>query len=268
MAIVSLCQFRITALVYTDTLGVTALTVSTVTGFPPGIPGAFAWTGPGSSTQEITTTVAPYTEETNFGCGNPKEQYATNVPFITAYNYPDGSSLQIGYESAIANTYTGRIASITLRTGATIRYNYTGVNCGDGHPRGHVLRLMGSRPIQLSRITPRNKRSRPCVIPSATSLFTPSMVPLQSIKAYFMARGSRARRSTKILVPSKHPPIRLSAVLGHDLLQRHSLDMCHILDHLSYSVAKYNSLSQRDVDKLDCKVEKRSMGKYNVYIKV
>ena len=127
---------------YTDTLGVTALTVSTVTGFPPGIPGAFAWTGPGSSTQEITTTVAPYTEETNFGCGNPKEQYATNVPFITAYNYPDGSSLQIGYESAIANTYTGRIASITLRTGATIRYNYTGVNCGDGHP------------LSLTRTTP------------------------------------------------------------------------------------------------------------------
>ena len=200
--------------------------MSTVTGFPPGIPGAFALTGPGSSTQEITTTVAPCTEETNFGCGNPKEQYATNVPFITAYNYPDGSSLQIGYESAIANTYTGRIASITLRTGATIRYNYTGVNCGDGPP----LSLTRTTPDGITTYTAVENYSTQQTVttvrdPLATSLFTPSMVPLQSIKAYFMARGSRARRSTKILVPSKHPPIRLlrcprtrfvtTALLGH-----------------------------------------------------
>ncbi len=97
--------------------------------------------GPNATTPEYKLTFTTYTVNQDFGCGLTVPTASTTY-LLTALGYPDGSAASFTYESNSlhAGTTTGRIASITLPTGATIGYTYVGgtngVNCADGTTSG------------------------------------------------------------------------------------------------------------------------------------
>jgi RHS repeat-associated protein len=132
---------------FTDTLGATALTIS---GAPPG---NVTYTFPNSSGGNSTVTVA-YTSfniQTNFQCSGVNEYSATGVNLPTSITQADGSQYQIAYEQtpSYGTGYTtGRIASLTLPTGGTISYSYSGsnhgINCSDGSISGLTRTLKPS----------------------------------------------------------------------------------------------------------------------------
>jgi RHS repeat-associated protein len=125
--------------VFTDSLGQAALTVT------PGINTTYRYQWLNASGQQSQATVnitSPLYWGTNF-CG---VQF-TGGPFTTAsgVTFADGSSLTIGFEQAVGITnpqggpyYTGRFSSLTIPSGATITYAYSGgtagINCSDGTP--------------------------------------------------------------------------------------------------------------------------------------
>lgn len=128
------------ATTFTDTLNTTALTVS---GSPQSPPVSYQWTNP--SSQPSTTTVN-YTQEiveTNFACSGITDYGRTtqiNQNLVTSINLPDGTSYTFIYEPTPnpvhSGAVTGRIASVSLPTGGTIRYQYSagnsGITCADG----------------------------------------------------------------------------------------------------------------------------------------
>lgn len=123
---------------FTDTLGMTALTVS---GGAPN-PQVFTYTTTTGTAASVTMNFATYTVQTNFGCSGVNEYPATSVSLVSSVVYPDGSAFSFTYEPTPGNgaAVTGRVQSITLRTGATITYTYTGGNngiiCADGSAAG------------------------------------------------------------------------------------------------------------------------------------
>jgi hypothetical protein len=126
----------------TDTLGQTAMTTTGI-GLNGQMPGTatFTWTDALSHNQTVTLTPqspSP-TLYTAFGCaadGSP----IPNSTLPASISFPDTSSAGFTWEISPLNgsDYTGRIASITLPTGGTISYAYSGgtngINCLDGTP--------------------------------------------------------------------------------------------------------------------------------------
>ena len=86
--------------------------------------------------------------QTAFGCPNVADYPATPVYLLTSVGLPDSTSYFFTYEPTTtgSNNVTGRLASVTLPTGGTISYTYSGGNhgitCGDGSASG------------LTRVTP------------------------------------------------------------------------------------------------------------------
>lgn len=123
---------------FTDTLGMTALTVS---GGAPN-PQVFTYTTTTGTAASVTINYASYTVQTNFGCSGTNEFPATSASLVSSVVYPDGSTFSFTYETTPGNAaaVTGRVASITLSTGSTISYTYTGGNngimCADGSTTG------------------------------------------------------------------------------------------------------------------------------------
>ena len=128
---------------YTDTLGGTALTIS---GTAPN-PVTYTYNAPGpngtGASAFLTVTYQTYTVKTNFGCTNVVEYPATSFSLVDRITLADGSFYQFHYEPTpgFAGDYTGRLASITLPTGGSITYAYSGggsgvngINCSDGSP--------------------------------------------------------------------------------------------------------------------------------------
>lgn len=85
--------------------------------------------------------------ETNFGCSGVTDygrSTQVNQNLVSSISLPDGTSYTITYEATPspvhAGAVTGRIASVTLPTGGTISYQYTGSNngivCADGSTAG------------------------------------------------------------------------------------------------------------------------------------
>jgi YD repeat-containing protein len=121
---------------YVDASGNTLLTRS---GAYPNF--TYSYTGPGAGAETYTPVYTLFTTASNFGC--PGElQYTPKNYLITKLTRPDGSSYSFSYEPTlgISGAVTGRIASITLPTGGTISYSYTGgthgINCFDGSTSG------------------------------------------------------------------------------------------------------------------------------------
>jgi RHS repeat-associated protein len=121
----------------TDTLGQLALTI---TGTNPVL---YTYPTPGGSgSAPIKLNYATYNVKTNFGCSGVSEYTATNVSLVSSIALPDGTSYSFGYEPTpgFSGYYTGRIKSLTLPTGGTILYGYTGSNngiiCADGSTAG------------------------------------------------------------------------------------------------------------------------------------
>ena len=82
-----------------------------------------------------------YNVTTAFAVSGVTEYSETSIPLVSSIVYPDGSRYSFTYEytPGSTTTYTGRIASVTLPTGGTISYAYTGGNHGiesDGSTSG------------------------------------------------------------------------------------------------------------------------------------
>ena len=126
--------------VFTDTLGMTALSV-TGTGSPAS-PIVFTYTTSSGSPASYTMRFTTYTVQTAFGCSGITD-YGTNgtttAPLVSEIELPDGSKYIFAYEPTpgVSGRVTGRIASVTLPTGGTVTYTYLGgspghITCADG----------------------------------------------------------------------------------------------------------------------------------------
>jgi RHS repeat-associated protein len=117
---------------FTDTLGTTALTAVS------GNPTKLSYTNPQGGTSYYYVYLTSKTVQTAFGCSGISEFGPTAVNLVTSISRPDGTSYSFTYEATPGhpNNVTGRIASITLPTGGTINYTYSGGNngitCADG----------------------------------------------------------------------------------------------------------------------------------------
>jgi len=128
--------------VFTDTLGQTALTI---TGTAPN-PTTYTYTAPSGASASYTMKYTTFSIQTAFGCSGITE-YGTNgtttAALVTEIDLPDVSvnpndKYVFSYEPTPGHSgfYTGRLVSVTLPTGGTITYNYTGgsngIICADG----------------------------------------------------------------------------------------------------------------------------------------
>jgi hypothetical protein len=150
---------------FTDTLGVTALTIGGSGSQASPLTLTYPVTHQADSATMATATVyyKNYTAQTNFHCAIT-ESGATSVDLVDHITLADGSSTySFSYEvtPGIPGSVTGRLASITLPTGGTITYSYSGGCNGSGiNPDGTVAILTrtttdpGSRTYTTSSVNP------------------------------------------------------------------------------------------------------------------
>jgi RHS repeat-associated protein len=123
---------------FTDTLGMNVLVAS---GGAPN-PLVFTYTDSSGTQRTVTVNYTTFIVKTNFGCSGISEYGPTSVSLVSSIAYPDGTSVSFSYEATpgFSGDVTGRVQSITLRTGSTITYAYTGGNsgieCADGSTAG------------------------------------------------------------------------------------------------------------------------------------
>lgn len=122
---------------WTDTTGATPISYTF-----SGLTATYKYPGPNGSSEPATVTQVLYTVKTNFQCPGLSDISGQSTYIPTSIGLPDGTSFNIVYE-ATGGTYpstivTGRIHSLTLPSGATITYAYSGgtngINCIDGSP--------------------------------------------------------------------------------------------------------------------------------------
>jgi RHS repeat-associated protein len=120
-----------------DTSGRTALRV---------IPSSGNWeyhyTDPSGTDQKFTLKYQNYSMMTNFGCSGMAEYNSSGTMPQVSLPYeldlPNGKSYSISYEATPSHSgyVTGRVSQITLPTGGSYQYQYTGsndgINCSDG----------------------------------------------------------------------------------------------------------------------------------------
>ena len=125
---------------YTDTLGKSVLTIQ---GSPSSGAVTYGWTPPNGGTGKVTFKYQQYTVQTNFGCSGVGEYGATSQYLVYEIDMPDISTYStdkytISYETTPSHSphVTGRIQSITLPTGGSITYTYSGggngIMCSSG----------------------------------------------------------------------------------------------------------------------------------------
>jgi RHS repeat-associated protein len=121
---------------FTDTLGTTALTVGG--SGTPASPTTYTYTAPSGGNATYTVRFTAFTVQTAFGCSNVSEYGPTSNNLVSEIDLPDGSKYSITYEGTpgVSGNVTGRLKSVTLPTGGTISYSYTGgsngITCADG----------------------------------------------------------------------------------------------------------------------------------------
>ncbi len=162
---------------YVDTLGTTALTTAG-TGTPAS-PKTFTYTAPSGASAAYTIKYTAQTLQTKFGC-NVTDYGPTANNLVSEIDLPDynattnpNSRYIFAYEVTPGDTHsphyvTGRLASVTLPTGGTITYTYTGgstghITCADGSASGYTrqtpdgtwtyARTMGSGAASTTTIT-------------------------------------------------------------------------------------------------------------------
>ena len=111
----------------------------TVTGAgTPSSPTVFTYPNPQSGSSSFQMKYTAYTVRTNFGCSGITEYGAQSQNLVSSIVLPDGTQYTITYETTPGHSpnVTGRIASITLPTGGTFQYAYSGgsngITCADG----------------------------------------------------------------------------------------------------------------------------------------
>ncbi len=134
-----------------DTLSST-VPVLTVAGLgTPASPTTFTYTAPSGASASYTMKYTTYTVQTAFGCSGITDYGPTSNSLVSEIDLPDISinpndKYTFGYEITPNDTHnphyvTGRLVSITLPTGGTITYKYTGgssgnITCADGSAAG------------------------------------------------------------------------------------------------------------------------------------
>ena len=146
---------------FTDTLGNTALSVDVVSASET----TYSYTAPSGGTAKYTVNYTNYTVATDFGVSGVAEYAPTANELVTSIDLPDGTAYQFTYEKTpgtctpLEDTYktncvTARIASVSLPTGGTITYTYTGGTNGiepDGTTSGFNRTLNPGGEWQYSR---------------------------------------------------------------------------------------------------------------------
>ncbi|MBS1800836.1 MAG: hypothetical protein JSS95_13555, partial [Acidobacteria bacterium] len=122
--------------VFTDTLGTTALTVggNGTASSPRTLTYNVAQQADSSTTANATVSYVTYTVQTNFGCSGIGEYGPLANDLVDRITLADGTFYQFSYEntSGVSGAVTGRLASVTLPTGGTINYSYSGGCNGNG----------------------------------------------------------------------------------------------------------------------------------------
>jgi hypothetical protein len=119
-----------------DTLSSTT-PVLTVSSAAPPTATTFTYTAPSGASTAYTMNYLQYTVQTGFGFSGISEYGPLSNSLVSSIQLPDGSSYTFTYEKTpdsctpLSGTYstncvTGRIVSVTLPTGGTITYSYTG----------------------------------------------------------------------------------------------------------------------------------------------
>jgi len=133
--------------VFTDTLGTTALTVAG--SGTPSSPMTFSYAAPSGASAAYTMKYTAYTVQTKFNCSGISEYGPISNNLVSEIDLPDiavntSDKYTFTYEVTPGDAHTphyvtGRIASVTLPTGGTISYVYSGggsgvngISCGDG----------------------------------------------------------------------------------------------------------------------------------------
>jgi hypothetical protein len=120
---------------FTDTLGATVLTASG--SGTTSSPIDYSYAG-GSGQVSVQVNYAAYTVQTNFGCSGIGEYGPTQGYLVSSITMPDNTSYTFTYETTpgYSPNVTGRLASVTLPTGGTVSYAYSGgsegITCQDG----------------------------------------------------------------------------------------------------------------------------------------
>src|SRR4029077_10703566 len=111
---------------YTDTLSTTAMTAAGVGAAP------FAWTDVSTGSPQVSVTNTSMTLQSVFGCTLISDYNIAAQSLPTSVSFPNSTTLGITYEGTFGHTgnYTGRLGSLTLPTGGTITYAYSGSNNG------------------------------------------------------------------------------------------------------------------------------------------
>jgi RHS repeat-associated protein len=146
---------------FTDTIGVTALTIAGGGTDSSPLTLSYPVTLQADQAPSVAVTISykPYTVQTYFQCGIG-EFGATTVDLIDHITLPDSSAstYNFTYEATpgIPGNVTGRLATITLPTGGTITYSYSGGcnNSGinaDGTP-ATLTRTTSDGPKTYSRV--------------------------------------------------------------------------------------------------------------------
>jgi RHS repeat-associated protein len=124
---------------FIDTLNTTAL-ITNALGSPPN-PMALTYTAASGNQATVSVAYGSYTVQTNFGCSGVTEFGASSEYLVNAITLPDGTQYTFSYEVTPGDSHsphyvTGRLASVTLPTGGTISYTYSGgsngITCADG----------------------------------------------------------------------------------------------------------------------------------------
>jgi RHS repeat-associated protein len=129
-----------------DTLSSTTPVLTIAGSGTPTVPVTYTYSAPGSTGNgtavAYTAKYTTYSVQTNFGCSGITD-YGTNgtstANLVSEIDLPDGSKYSFAYEPTPSHSgfVTGRLASVTLPTGGTISYTYSGgssghITCADG----------------------------------------------------------------------------------------------------------------------------------------
>src|SRR5450631_3048942 len=135
--------------VYTDTLGKTFLTVQ---GTEPSNT-TLTYAAPSTGNASYTVSYKSYQVITAFNCSGIAEYNTAAIYLVDKITLPDTTHYQFNYEQTPGdpnqNHVTARLASVTLPTGATITYTYTGgsngIICADYSTAGLTRTLNGGQ---------------------------------------------------------------------------------------------------------------------------
>ena len=120
---------------FTDTLNARAVYIG---GPPPPYATVYSYTAASGNQTGVTVSYKGYFVMTNFGCSGIAEYGLTAQNLVSEISLADGTSYTFTYEATPGHPgdVTGRLASVTLPTGGTITYSYSGgsngITCADG----------------------------------------------------------------------------------------------------------------------------------------